>query len=110
VGHLAPITEEDRGPSTPRNIDRPDQTPTLLAKPTSRTCRVYFATILDETVPTVSNFYAAMADVVHKKSDIIWSKASVFKGPLSPSPSTQKTNLPSSTKNKMFGGKFIVVS
>jgi hypothetical protein len=54
-------TKKDISHSTTRNRGKPDQTRTLLAKPTSRTCRVYFAPVLDETTPTVSNFYAALS-------------------------------------------------
>jgi hypothetical protein len=54
----------------------------MPAPPTPReVCRVYFAPILVETPVNTPTFFAAMElDALHKRSGIIWSKASVRGG------------------------------
>jgi hypothetical protein len=84
----------------------------MLAPPTPReVCRVYFAPILDETPVNTPTFFAAVeSDVLHKRSGIIWSKASVRGGHWIVVPINKEEHIAHLKARQDIGGKYVAVS
>jgi hypothetical protein len=74
-------------------------------------CRVYSAPILDETPVNTPTFFAAVElDMLHKRSGIIWSKASVRGGHWIVVPINKEEHLAHFKAWQDIGGKYMAVS
>jgi hypothetical protein len=86
-------------------------TPTPAPLILKEVCRVYFAPILDKTPVNTPIFFTAMeSDALHKRSGIIWSKASIRGEHWIVLPINKEEHLAYLKAKQDIGGKFVVVS
>jgi hypothetical protein len=105
--------EEERGwvSNMAHTMRKAFSTPTPAPTIPREVCRVYFAPILDKTPVNTPTFFAAVElDMLHKRSGIIWSKASVRGGHLIVVPINKEEHLAHLKARQDIGGKYVAVS